>query len=175
MNYDALIVIDMQTLIVNANPYHRDETVVNIDKLITVCRNGNIPVIFVRHDDGPGEPLEKGTDDWQIVKELTPREGEKIFEKNFNSAFRKTGLHEYLEAMGAKNIIVCGMQTEYCIDTSVKVAFEYEYDVTVVRDGVTTLDNGELTGRQICNFYLGKIWDGRFATVKTADEIIADI
>ena len=175
MNYDAFIVIDMQTLIVNANPYNRDETVANIDKLISVCRSKKIPVIFVRHDDGPGEPLEKGTDGFKITKELTPREGEKIFDKNFNSAFRKTGLREYLDAMGAKQIIICGMQTEFCIDATIKVAFEYEYDVTVVRDGVTTLDNGELTGRQICDFYLGKIWNGRFAVVKTADEIIADI
>lgn len=175
MNYDALLVIDMQTLIVGADPYHRDETVGNIDKLIGACRSNKIPVIFVRHDDGPGTPLTKGTDGWQITEELTPREGEKIFEKNFNSAFRKTGLREYLDVLGAKKIIICGMQTEFCIDATVKVAFEYEYDVTVVRDGVTTCDNGGLKSAQICDFYLGKIWDGRFAAVKTADEIIENI
>lgn len=175
MNYDALLVIDMQTLIVNAHPYQRDKTVTNVANLIAACRSNKIPVIYMRHDDGPGEPLEKGTPGWQIVKELAPLDGEKIIDKTFNSSFRKTGLREHLDSLGAKKLIICGMQTDYCVDSTVKVGFEYEYDLTVVRDGVTTLDNGGLTSEQICKFYLDKIWNGRFAKVKTADEIIKEI
>ena len=123
MNYDALLIVDMQTALVEAEPYNRAAVVENINSLVSACRKNKIPVIYIQHDGGVGDELAHGSTGWTIVQGLAPLPDEKIFEKHYNSAFRETGLREYLHGINAKNIILCGMQTEYCLDTTCKVAF----------------------------------------------------
>ena len=175
MRYDALLIIDMQTALVNAHPFHEKETIERINELSETCRKNKIPVIYVRHDDGEGEELEFGSDGWQIHESLAPNTGEKIFEKRFNSAFRQTGLHEYLREIGAKNLLLCGMQTEYCIDASIKVAFEYEYGITVPRGATTTFDNEFAKGEELLNYYENRIWNNRYAKIVSVETIRKEI
>ncbi|MEG0365454.1 MAG: isochorismatase family protein, partial [Coprobacillus sp.] len=88
MKYDAMIIIDMQTGLIEDNPYQKDIIINNIKILIDKCRFSDIPVIHIRHDGGKGDELEKGTNGWQIYKDLIPQDHEKIIDKQFNSAFR---------------------------------------------------------------------------------------
>jgi len=64
---------------------------------------------------------------------MAPQNTDKIIDKKYNSVFGKTELHQYLQAIDASNIILCGMQTEYCIDATCKAAFEMDYNVTIPR------------------------------------------
>ncbi|MDW2800273.1 cysteine hydrolase family protein [Clostridium boliviensis] len=153
MSYDALIIVDMQTALVEAEPYNRVTVIENIKVLLDSCRKEGIPVIYIQHDGGNGDELERGSLGWTIYKDLAPLPDEKIFEKQYNSAFRKTGLHEYLQEKGIKKIILCGMQTEYCLDVSCKVAFEYEYEVTIPQSTTTTFDNAFASGKDLAEYY----------------------
>ena len=65
------------------------------------------------------------------------------------------------------------MQVEFCIDTSVKVGFEYGYNITIVEDAISTFDNDYLPADRILSFYKEKIWRNRFAHLKTTKEILA--
>jgi len=107
----------------------------------------------VRHDGGEGDVLAYGTSGWQLEKSLHPRAEERVFDKRFGSAFRQTGLREYLAEREITRLVVCGMQTEYCIDTSVKVAFEFGYDVVIPAGGTTTYANPFLSGDKLINYY----------------------
>jgi nicotinamidase-related amidase len=129
-------------------------------------------VIYVRHDDGAGSDLELNTRGWQIYEQIAPAPGEKIFDKRFNSAFRKTGLKDYLDQKEYHTIILTGMQTDYCIDATCKVGFEYGFDIIIPEDTVTTFDNGLLTAKQLNDYYLHKIWNKRYAKVKSFQEVI---
>lgn len=171
MSYDALIIVDMQTALVEAEPYNRVTVIENIKVLLDSCRKKGIPVIYVQHDGGMGDELEQGSVGWTIYKDIAPLPDEKIFEKHYNSAFRKTGLHEYLQEKGIKKIILCGMQTEYCLDVTCKVAFEYEYEVTIPQSTTTTFDNAFASGRDLAEYYENKIWNNRYAQVISVDEI----
>lgn len=171
MSYDALIIVDMQTALVEAEPYNRVTVIENIKVLLDSCRKKGIPVIYVQHDGGMGDELEHGSVGWTIYKDIAPLPDEKIFEKHYNSAFRKTGLHEYLQEKGIKKIILCGMQTEYCLDVTCKVAFEYEYEVTIPQSTTTTFDNAFASGRDLAEYYENKIWNNRYAQVISVDEI----
>lgn len=51
------------------------------------CRRAGIPVIYVRHDGGKGDELERGTDGGKLTRRLPPQPGEVIFDKQYNSAF----------------------------------------------------------------------------------------
>ncbi|GLB28577.1 amidase [Lacrimispora amygdalina] len=172
MNYDALIIVDMQTALVEAEPYNKVAVVENIKALLDSCRKKGIPVIFVQHDGGNGDELEHGSSGWTIYKDIAPMPDEKIFEKQYNSAFRKTGLHEYLQEKGVKNIILCGMQTEYCLDATCKVAFEYEYDVTIPQSATTTFDNAFASGKELAGYYENKIWNNRYAKIVGMEQIL---
>ena len=175
MNYDAMIIIDMQTALVEEHPYNETAVIQNIKNLRQACREKKIPVIYVQHDGGAGDELEHGGSGWEICGELAPLPGEMVFEKHYNSAFRGTGLNEHLKKLHAKNIILCGMQTEYCLDVSCKVAFEYGYNVTIPQSTTTTFDNAFASGKALSEHYENKIWNNRYARVISLEQTISGI
>lgn len=171
MKDTALLVIDMQTALVKDDPYNIDNVLKNIAHLITLCRDNLMEVIYVRHDGGANDELEYGSDGWQIYNTLEPFRNEKIFDKRFNSAFKETKLNEYLKSKNIKKLIIVGMQTEYCIDATCKVAFEYGYEIIIPKDTNTTYSNEYLTGKELYEFYNEKIWNHRFADVVRKEEL----
>lgn len=175
MNYEALIIVDMQTALVGADPYNGAVVIENIKALLNACRKREIPVIYIQHDGGNGDELERGSSGWAIYKEIFPLPDEKIFEKQYNSAFRKTGLRAYLDEIGAKNIILCGMQTEYCLDVTCKVAFEYEYKVTIPQSTTTTFNNAFASGKDLSEYYENEIWNNCYAQVISMKQVLAEI
>ena len=175
MGLDALIVIDMQEALVGRRPCGADETVDAIARLVGACRESGVPVLHVRHDGGPGDEFEAGTDGWRICAPLAPQEGEPVFDKHFNSAFRRTGLQAHLERRGLRRLLMCGMQTEFCFDASVKVGFELGFDVTVPRGAVTTFDSAFAPGGELTAYYEDCIWDGRYARVVPLEEALGAI
>ena len=168
----ALIVIDIQEGLVNENPYDAKNFIVNTKAIIQHFRDQNIEVIFVRHSEDEGL-LSTGSDNWQVYHELKPQENEKIFNKYYNSIFKNSELKEYLDSKSITDLTFVGMQVEFCIDTSVKVGFEYGYKITIVEDAISTFDNIHLSANQILSFYKEKIWRNRFAQLRTTKEILA--
>ena len=168
----ALIVIDIQEGLVKENPFDTKNFIINTKAIIQHFRDQNIEVIFIRHSEDEGL-LAMGSDNWQVYHELKPQENEKIFNKYYNSIFKDTELKEYLNRKNITNLTFVGMQVEFCIDTSVKVGFEYGYKITIVEDAISTFDNEHLPADKILSFYKEKIWRNRFAQLKTTKEILA--
>ena len=173
MSFDALIIVDMQVALVGRHPFNEVGVVRTISMLIAACRERGIPVLYVRHDGGMGDELQRGTPGWEICDALAPSPDDVVFDKRFNSAFRQTGLHNYLQDQGFRNLIMCGMQTEYCLDASCKVAFEYGYEVIVPKGGATTFDNDFATGEALTKYYEQEIWHDRYAQVLPLADILA--
>jgi nicotinamidase-related amidase len=174
LNQTALLIVDVQTAIVKDQPYKIQEMLQNINRLLTYFRNHSAEIIYVRHDGGEGDDLQKGTAAWQIQSDIAPAAGEKIFDKNYNSAFRRTGLREYLEQKEIRTLVLTGLQTEYCIDATCKVAFEYGFEVIVPDGTVSTLDSRFLSAEQLNEFYVYHMWNNRYAKVIAVDDIIGE-
>jgi nicotinamidase-related amidase len=174
MKPDALLVIDVQTGLVNAHPYGEETLLANIQKLLAAFRKAALPVIYVRHDGG-GEFLAHGTPDWEIARAIAPESGEPVFEKRVNSAFRNTELHAYLQERGIKNLVICGMQTEYCVDTNVKVAFELGYNVLIPHEGTSTFDTPQFSAHDLIAYYETHIWGDELAQVVPMDKLLASV
>ena len=137
----ALLVVDVQQGLLDKGPFEKERLAETIGRLLGEFRREQRPVLFVRHDDGPGTELAAGAPGWEIAREVSPLKGEKIFDKRFNSAFLETGLEEYLREADIKTLVVAGLQTEYCIDATVKSAFERGFKVLLPKGGITTFDN----------------------------------
>jgi nicotinamidase-related amidase len=172
----ALLVIDVQVGIIDHFPsYNKDQVLANINDMLTKARAARVLVIYLRHDGGKGDPLEAHTAGWSIHQRIAPVEGEPIFDKRSCSSFYETPLRTMLDEAGVSHLIVTGAMTEYCIDTACRHATTLGFDVTLVGDAHTTIDNGILKAEQIVahhNRALDGFSSGKHAvTVKPASEI----
>jgi nicotinamidase-related amidase len=135
----ALLVVDVQNGVV-AGAHQRDEVVANIANLVDKAREEEIPVVWVQHTDGG---LERGSDEWRIVPELTLDDGEPLIEKNYGDSFEATTLETTLGELGVGRLVVVGAQTDACIRSTLHGAFARGYDAILVSDAHTTEDQSE--------------------------------
>ncbi|SHH95555.1 cysteine hydrolase family protein [Clostridium grantii] len=167
-----LLVVDTQKLITNENLYNFNLFISNVEKIIDTARKNNIEVIYVRHDDGAESELTKGTDGFEIYEKFKPFKEEKIFDKQVNSAFKESGLLEYLKIKEEKDIIIVGLQTDYCIDATIKCGFEHGFNMIVPAYANTTVDNKFISAEQTYKYYNEFMWKGRYAECISLDEIL---
>jgi nicotinamidase-related amidase len=132
----ALIVIDVQTGVV-AGAHERDAVVANVGSLVDKARRARVPVVWVQHSD---DGLARGSDDWQIVPELTRDEAEPLVEKHYADSFEETTLETVLSGLGVGRLVVAGAQTDECIRSTLHGAVVRGYDATLVSDAHTTED-----------------------------------
>ena len=147
----ALVVIDLQVAIVDGEEptYRRDELLETVAGLLAEARKENVPVIFIQHTAAKYEPLLEGNPGWQIHPAVAPLPGERIIQKRAADSFALTPLRSELDALGITHIVVVGMQTDYCVDTTSRRAISLGYDVTLVADGHSTFDTEILSAEQI--------------------------
>ena len=135
----ALLVVDVQKGVVEGAT-ERDAVVANVGSLVEKAREAQVPVVWVQHSD---EHLVKGSDNWQIVPELTPGDEEPLVEKSYGDSFEDTTLETVLSGLGVGRLVVAGAQTDECIRSTLHGAFVRGYDATLVSDAHTTEDQTE--------------------------------
>lgn len=168
----VLLIVDTQKLITNNKLYMFDRFESNVKELIKTARESSVEVIFVRHDDGADRELTKGTDGFEIYGGFKPQPGEKIFDKTVNSAFHRTGLLEYLRSIGGKEIMVAGLQTDYCIDATIKCGFEHGFKIIVPAYCNSTFDNEFMSAEKSYEYYNKFIWNDRYAECVSFDKAL---
>ena len=89
--------------------------------------------------------------------------GDKIFIKEINSIFGNKELVEYLEKSADKELMIVGLQTNFCIDASVKSAFERGYRVIIPEGTNSTFDNDYMDAETTYKYYNDMMWPERFA------------
>ena len=135
----ALLVVDVQNGAV-AKAYERDVIVANIVRLVENARRERVPVIWIQHSD---EAMTVGSEDWQLVPELSPADGEPRVRKTWGDSFEDTDLEEVLAQRGVGRLVVTGAQTDACIRSTLHGALVRGYDATLVGDAHTTEDLSE--------------------------------
>ena len=140
MKKQAILVIDMQRGLV-LGAYRQDELVGTVNGLIRRGRAADVPVVFVQHNHATFEPMMRGNRGWEIFDALDRRPDDPVVEKEACDAFYETSLDATLQALGAEELLITGLQTEYCVDTACRAALSYGYDVVLVEDGHSTGDS----------------------------------
>ena len=96
-------------------------------------------MVWVQHTDGP----RKGSDNWQIVPELSPDEAEPRIDKTYADSFEETTLESVLAGLDVGRLVIVGAQTDECIRSTLHGAVVRGYDATLVGDAHTTEDQTE--------------------------------
>lgn len=159
----TLIIIDTQKLITDEKLFNFNSFCTNVKILIAAARENAVEIVFVRHDDGVNSELTKGRDCYEIFEDFAPTATEKIFDKMVNSPFKDSGLLEYLQQKNENDIIIAGLQTDYCIDAAVKCGFEHGFRIIVPAFANTTVDNIYLDGEKTYHYYNDFLWRNRYA------------
>ena len=167
----ALMVIDVQRgMFGTIAPYHGEAVVSRIAALIAQARAAGVPVFYIQHDGGPGDEFDRNGPGFAFVEAIAPQTGDSVTVKRRNSGFYQTDLDTKLHAAGVDTLVVCGMQTEYCVDATVRSAFERGYRVIVAADAHATFDSELLPAATIIA-HTQHVWNGRYARLKPSHEI----
>ena len=167
-----LIVIDMQKALIDEDLYDMRGFLDRTNRIIETARANGAEVIFVKHDAGPGTGFSDGDEGFEFTDEISPLQGEKVFIKTINSCFGSRDFTAYLRDSGEKEIMIIGLQTDFCIDATVKSAFERGYRVIIPQGTNSTFDNMYMTAGVSCAYYFNEIWP-MFAECVSFDEAVS--
>jgi nicotinamidase-related amidase len=180
MPRDALLVIDVQQGLCegNARPFALEDVLARINALAERARAAGAPVIFIQHEGKDGY-LEHGTQGWQLHRDLQPGAKDLRVRKTATDAFHRTELRAVLEREGIDELVVCGMHTEFCVDTTIRRALALGYPVVLASDAHTSEGSAALTPAQVIahhNDVLSNItsFGPRVRPVPSADVRFAD-
>jgi nicotinamidase-related amidase len=139
MSGTALLVIDVQTSLV-AGADRGTDVVEVIRRLIARARTAGTPVVYLQHCHATYQPMMKGSAGWHIQADVAPNPGDLVIEKTASDGFHQTSLRAKLDLLGVKRLIICGLQTEFCVDTTCRAALSRGFEVVLASDGHTTTD-----------------------------------
>jgi isochorismate hydrolase len=172
----ALLIIDMQ------NFFQRivQPILKNLLRVIQSCRQKDVPIIFTQHghtnpsaDGGVlgqwwGEVILHGTKDWKFLPEIKIDSKDTVLSKKRYSAFYETDLDSILRAKGIQDLIISGVMTNLCCETTARDAFMRDYRVFFLIDGTATgKDDHHLATLKNLGF--------GFAYLITCDELIQNL
>ncbi len=175
----ALLIIDVQN---DYFPGGRCElreplrALANVERVLGTFREKDLPVIHVQHintREGATFFL-PGTEGAEVHKNLAPAPGEYLVVKHAPNAFFRTNLAEILKENGITDLVVCGMMSHMCVDTTVRACFDFGLGVTLLADACTTRDlaweGTTIPAETVHATYMASL-NGVFAKVVGTDEL----
>lgn len=146
----ALLIIDVQHGLCSGE-YEAFEAARIIERINVVSqkmRGAGALVVVIQHE-APTGPLEYGSEGWNVAAGLDVRPTDIYVRKKTTDSFHNTDLQAILQAHGVKKLAICGLQSEFCVDTTTRRALALGYPVTLVSDAHSTMNNSVLSAAQI--------------------------
>ena len=103
---------------------------------------------MIQHES-EGGPLDFGTDGRKLAEGLETSPTDIFVRKKATDSFHQTELQALLQEKGTRDLVICGLQSDFCVDTTTRRALALGYPVVLVADGHSTLDNRVLSAAQI--------------------------
>lgn len=174
----ALLIIEMQNVFRDDLNMISDKQLDNIKTIIDASEKAGVNIIYVRHNDSAeisksmiawwnGDKIEYGSEGWKMIDDFDTT-GKIIIDKNQYSAFFQTELHNVLQANKIEDVIIVGVMTNCCCETTAREAFMYGYRVFFINDATSTV-NEDLHLATLKNLSFG------FACIQDTQHIVSDL
>ncbi|MFC0629327.1 cysteine hydrolase family protein [Kribbella deserti] len=192
----ALIVIDVQDSFLqrpNWASTNRPDIVDRVARLVAATRRRGEQVVWVLHcEPGTGNVFDPASGFVRLMAGLEPAEGEPVLHKTAHNAFTTTNLQQYLTQQGINELVVCGIRTEQCCETTTRFASDLGYEVVFVTEATATtplphweapagrshaeeLADPRTLSPEVITERTEYALAGRFATIRTLDEMTNDL
>lgn len=182
----ALIVIDMQRGFADPSWGARNnpDCEANVAALLAAWTDARRPIVLVRHDSvGEGSPLHPADPGNALLDFVATTPHEMLVSKQVNSAFYgEPDLHGYLREHGIRQLVICGIQTNMCVETTTRMAGNLGYEVFVPIDATHTFDLAaepgphspalSLNADELARATAVNLSGGGFATVLTTADLL---
>ncbi len=149
----------------------------NVTDLVAAFREASLPIFFILHNDSdPG--FRPGDPEVRLMEFLDRRESDPVVLKNTRNAFTSTDLQQRLDAIGVHRVVVCGISTEQCCETTTRVAADLGYDVDFVTEATATFPIVTPTGVLATDAIVERTeaaLRGRFARIMTVSEVTQEM
>ena len=148
--HPALLIIDVQQALCSGKykAFESERVIERINSVSRKMRDAGAPVIVIQHES-EGGPLDFGTDGWKLAEGLKTSPTDIFLRKKATDSFHQTELQALLREKGIRDLVICGLQSDFCVDTTTRRALALGYPVVLVADGHSTLDNSVLSAAQI--------------------------
>jgi nicotinamidase-related amidase len=176
----ALVVIDVQESFRHRPSWREDDLPGFRESLLALdagCRARGVPVIHVLHEEpGSGGPFDPASGHVRLL-DWVPGQPEALFRKRVHGALVESGLREWLEAQRIRRLIVSGIRTEQCCETTARHASDLGYQVDFVTDATLTFPMKHAGGRVYSAAEIRErtelVLAGRFARIATVSSALA--
>lgn len=177
----ALILIDIQNDYFKNGKcelFESETSAKNAKKILLFFRKSNLPVIHVQHiaTDKTASFFLPNTYGSEINETVFPLGSEEIIIKHSPDSFFKTGLQTLLEKKNITKLVICGMMSHMCIDTSVRTAKKLGYNITLINDACTTKnlswDDVEIPANTVHQVFMASLQKS-FADIKNTDTFLS--
>jgi nicotinamidase-related amidase len=179
----ALLVVDVQKAFDDADhwgPRNNPSCEENIGALIEAWRARLQPVVFVRHDSAEaGSPLRPGQPG-NALKDVVAGTPDLLVSKRVNSAFHgDPDLEAWLRGNGIADVVICGIQTNMCCETTARVGANLGFDIRFALDATHTFDlaardGGTLSADELARVTAANL-DPEFCRVVSTAEAIGEL
>lgn len=174
----ALLVIDVQdSFRARADDWaamNNPQLTQQIGRLVEAARTAGELVVWVLHSEpGSGTAFDPAQGHVRVMADLKPGDDEPLVVKTSINAFTTTNLQQQLVQRGVREVVVCGIRTEQCCETTARVAGDLGFDVTFVTDATTTSGIDGLSADEIVARTERVLRAREFASVATTEEMVA--
>jgi nicotinamidase-related amidase len=180
----ALVLVDVQQAFVEREQTgerrNNRQALANIARLLAAFRDRDMAIFHIRHaSTEPGSRLRPDRSGYQPIMEAQEAEGEPVLVKHVNSAFIGTDLEKRLREGGYETLVIAGITTNHCVETTTRMAGNLGFDARLVSDACYTFDrigfSGELEGAETVHQMTLSNLAGEFATIETTDCVVAAV
>ncbi|VVO53456.1 Peroxyureidoacrylate/ureidoacrylate amidohydrolase RutB [Pseudomonas fluorescens] len=146
----ALLIIDVQQALCSGEYecFQIARVIDTINTLSARARRAGIPIVLIQHEEA-GSPLAHGADGWQLAEGLDVSTTDWRVRKTTPDSFYQTHLQKLLPVQDFERLVICGLQSDYCVNATVRQALKLGYDVVLAADAHSTVDNGNLAAEDI--------------------------
>ncbi|MEN0001118.1 MAG: cysteine hydrolase family protein [Pseudomonadota bacterium] len=177
----ALVLVDVQCAFLEweASGRRRNnrDAVGHMIALLAAFRLARLPVYHVRHASvEPGSALRPEASGFAPIAGVESLDGEPVITKNVNSAFIGTDLEEQLRVAGTTTLVIAGITTNHCVETTTRMAGNLGFDTCLVEDACYTFDrtgyDGALERAEDIHAMTLSNLNGEFATIETTNALL---
>ncbi len=172
--HQALLIIDMQLVAFDGEitPPIQDGAMVlkNAGDLLIACRTAGLHIVYIQTRAASGQPYAEDVHGWAIHPSIAPEIDDTVVFKVNSDGFEDTELESVLNRLGVRDLITCGIWSEYCLARTSTTAIELGFNVRVAADAHGTVSDSQEAARAIVG-QQNEILAKRNAIVSTTNEI----